>query len=83
MGAGLAHFGDEAGGLQAEEIDFLRLTGYRDEMTGSGSGSPKIRLDLVEFELRHLKVSIQMVILVYPLLIHRSMWRSSSLIFWR
>jgi hypothetical protein len=51
-------------------------------MTGSGAGSPKIRLDLVEFELRHLKVRMgwsrddaQFV--------NRSMWRSSSSTFWR
>lgn len=63
--AGLTNFTHfEVNGIShgQEEIDFLRLVGYREKSTNAsnddGTISPKLRLDLVEFELRHLKVSL-------------------------
>ena len=57
----LNYGGDENVPLgQVEDIDFLRILDgphRMAEMDMDGMVSPKIRLDLVEFELRHLKVN--------------------------
>lgn len=65
VSAGLSNYGAEEETMlvvQPGEIDFLRVVGALSADGGlavgesDGAGSPKIRLDLVEFELRHLRV---------------------------